>query len=219
MALTVKEGKSFDPVPAGMHYGICTWLYDLGTQNVDYAGKSKKQAHVLISWELPDVRIDVEVNGVTVNMPRMFSKEFNASLDKRATLRKILEGWRGSPFSKDELSGFDLRNILKKCCLLQVIHQEKEDGGTKAVLQSVVPLMAGMTGKTAENPIRFFEFGTSTEIPENTPEWIVNRMKESEEWKDFGKTLAEEPKKPAFMTEEVAPPADVDGNDNNKPPF
>ena len=222
MALTIKEGKTFEPVAAGMHFGICTWLYDVGTQETDFQGKKKKQEHVIVSWELPDVRIDVDLNGTTFNLPRMFSKEFNASLNKRASLRKILEGWRGRPFSKEELQGFDLRNILNKCCLLQIIHQEKEDGGTKAVLQSVVPLMAGMTGKTPETEVRFFEFGTSTEIPEGTPEWILNRLKESEEWGQFGKTLSgdgDEPKKPAFMTEAVAPPDEVDDGNGNKPPF
>lgn len=218
MALIIKETKSYDPIPADIHMGVCVWLYDVGTHENQYGKKSRRG---IISFELPEVRIDIDHDGQVLNLPRMISKEYTLSLHKKANLRLHLEAWRGSVFSPEELKGFDLQKILGKNAMLQVVHEQKDNGEIRAKLNAILPLYKGLTGKEPENPIRFFSFDESTEIPENTPEWIVNRMKEADEWAQFAKTLAAseaEPRKPAFMNEEAAPPADKD-DDNGKPPF
>jgi len=212
MALLAKESKSYDPIPADIHHAIAVWLYDIGTTENKWGKKSRR---VVISWELPDVRIQIDHEGVVLDLPRMFSRTYPLTLGKKAGLRKDLETWRGRAFSAEELKGFDVKNVLGKNCMLQIIHETKEDGDIKAKLLSIIPLVKGLTGKTPETDIRYFEFGASNEIPENTPEWIVEEMKKSDEWQQFGKTLAGtegEPKKPAFMTEAAAPPADSNGD-------
>lgn len=217
MAFIIKETKSYDPIPADIHMGVCVWLYDVGTHENQYGKKSRRG---IISFELPDVRIDIEHDGEALNLPRMISKEYTLSLHKKANLRLHLEAWRGSVFSPEELKGFDLQKILGKNAMLQVVHEQKDNGEIRAKLNAILPLYKGIVGKEPETAVRFFAFGESTEIPEGTPEWIVNRMKESDEWAQFGKMLApaeEEPRKPAFMTDAAAPPADKD--DDGKPPF
>ena len=215
MALIAKETISYEPIPADIHHAVSVWLYDLGT-SLNKWGNMKRR--VVISWELPNVRIEIDHDGVKLNVPRIFSKTYPLTLGAKADLRKDLQAWRGRSFSAEELKGFDVRNVLEKNCMLQFIHETKESGEIKAKLTSIIPLVKGLTGKTPETDVRYFEFGISTEIPEGTPKWILDEMKKSEEWGQFGKTLSggDEPKKPAFMNEAVAPPADAD---NDKPPF
>ena len=213
MALMVKETKSFDPIPADMHHGIAVWLYDVGTHSYDFKGRTITSRKAILSFEIPDLRIEIEHEGKTLNLPRMISKEFTLSLGKKAKLRPLLETWRGRPFTSEELAGFDLQKVLGVNAMLQVIHEEK-DGDTYARLNAILPLYKGLPPKQPENPIRFFTFGESTEIPEGTPEWIVKRLADSEEWAKFGKSLtpdeSAQPAKPAFMNDAVAPPADTE---------
>jgi len=57
-----------------------------------------------------------------------------------------------------------------------------KDGKTYANIASITPLPKGFTKQPPENPIRFFSFEDSTEIPEGTPPWIIEIIKESKEW-------------------------------------
>lgn len=47
---------------------------------------------------------------------------YTASLAEKAVLRRDLENWRGRPFSREELAGFDLFRILGTACQLIVTH-------------------------------------------------------------------------------------------------
>ena len=177
---TDKGGSDFEPISQGLHHAICNGLYDLGTQfNETFGNWSHK---VLICWELPEERIDIEKDGQKLNLPRATSKRYTLSLGEKANLRKDLETWRGKAFTAQELSGFDVKNILGKNCLLQIIHRTKGDK-TYANVSAVMPLMKGTSSKESENPIRYFAFGDSNEIPEGVPEWITKEIQASKEWK------------------------------------
>ena len=183
MGINVKEngGGSYDPVPQGMHQAVCYAVYDLGTQFSEKFGKSMKK--VLIMWEIPEERIDIQRkdSGEIVNLPRAISKEYTASLHQKSNLRKQLEAWRGRAFTAEELAGFDLVKLLGVNCMLQVIHQTKGDK-TYANVETVVPLMKGMTKKNPENSTKWFSFEDQTEIPDGTPEWVVKKIEAAEEW-------------------------------------
>lgn len=183
MGLTAKDkgGDDFEPIPEGMQHGICYGLYDLGTQRTEFQGTPKKIHQVLLVWELPEIRIDLERDGgETENLPRSISKRYTLSLHKKANLRKELESWRGKTFTELELEGFNLQKLLGVNCTLQIMHNKKEDR-TYSNISNVLPLLSHPQ-KQPENPIRFFSFEDHTNIPEGTPDWISDIIKNAEEW-------------------------------------
>lgn len=183
MSLTAKEPentKDYDPIEEGMHHAICYALYDIGSQTTPFSDKPVEQ--VVLIFELPDERIQLEKDGEEVDLPRAISSIFRNSLHKKANLRKFLESWRSKKFTKEELTGFDLRNILGVNCMLQVLHKEKENGNKFAYIQNIVPLMKGMEKRKTENQLVDFDINLDKEIPINTPEWVKDKIKASVEW-------------------------------------
>lgn len=180
-ARDTSDGNGFDPVSQGMHKAICYGVYDLGTQFNEYFGKSSHR--VLIQWELPEERIDVDRDGETVNLPRAQSKMYTLSLHEKANLRKDLESWRGRSFTAEELAGFDLQKLLGVDCQIQVIHKKKDDK-TYANVSLVIPGIG--KHQETENPQRFYSIDDhGTDIPDGTPEWIEKIIKDSDEWQSL----------------------------------
>ena len=182
MGITATEGgggQDFDPIEEGMHHAVCYAVYDLGTQRNDKFNKSERK--IAVVWELPEQRIELERDGVTVELARSKSKKYTLSLHKKANLRKDLESWRGQSFTEVELEGFDITKLLGINCMMQIIHEKKDDK-TYANIASIVPLMKNMEKKKTENDVVFFSFQDHTAIPDGTPEWIIDMIKESPEW-------------------------------------
>ena len=181
----VPDGKSFDPIPEGVYVAVAYAIYDIGTQHNKFYDKHIRQ--VLIAWELPDCRSEFEREGKMMNLPRAISQKYTLSLHMKAQLRKDLEAWRGAAFTKDELAGFDLKNILGAACQLQVIHNQSKDG-TKvyANIKALMALPKGVMRPKAENPLKWFSFdeALTEELPEDMPAWIAEIIHESAEWKE-----------------------------------
>jgi len=176
---TDKGGSSFPPIPEGQHYAITTAIYDLGTQlNEKFGNYAQK---VLIQWELPDERIDIEKDGETLNLPRATSKQYTLSLHEKATLRKDLESWRGKSFTEKELDGFDVLVLAGIPCMLQIIHR-KVDTKTYANIVTITPVPRGMPKREPENPIRTFSLEDNDSFPEGMPQWIQDIVQKSEEF-------------------------------------
>ena len=181
------SNEDFDPIEAGVHQAICIRYYDLGTQYMEKFETSARK--VLLMWEVPDSRIQIE----NKDLPRAISKEYTLSLHRKANLRTDLESWRGKGFTDNELEGFDLDSILGANCMLNIIHKTN-DRGTFANIASIMPLMKTMKKQEPENPIVCFSFDNpEIEIPENTPEWIETKIKNSEEWRTFNDYRYSEP--------------------------
>ncbi len=131
MGLMAKSsGSSRTPAPAGTHVAVCFGLIDLGTQVGNYEGKDTRRHQVWIWWELSD---EVTEDGKPVTVGGFYT----ISLHEKATLRKMLESWRGRPFTPDELNGFHLSNIVGKPCMLSIIHETKRDGNVREKITSV----------------------------------------------------------------------------------
>jgi len=185
MGLIAKEngGGNFDPVPEGVHLATCYSIFDLGTHFDEKFGKS---AHsIVICWELPQERIDVEKDGERMNLPRAISKKYTLSLNEKANLRRDLQTWRGRAFTPEELAGFDLAKVLGKSCQLQVIHTVKGEK-TYSNIAAIMTLPKGSTPPPIENPQRFYSINDNGEnIPDGTPEWIKEIIRASDEWGCF----------------------------------
>ena len=125
MSLTAKESISrIPPMPEGVYTAVCYSVVDVGHQ---YSEKYEKDSHkVVVSWEIPEQRVDVERDGKKLNLPRVISKRYTLSLGDKAILRKDLEAWRGKAFTGPELGGFALEKLIGAACQLQVIHTQKD---------------------------------------------------------------------------------------------
>jgi hypothetical protein len=145
MGLTATDtggGNNYPPCPTGLHHAVCYAVYDLGTQHNDMFNTDQHKC--IIVWELPNERIDVEIDGVKTSMPRAISDQYTVSLSEKSKLRPILESWRGRGFTNQELIGFDIFSVLKANCMLNIIHKPKQNGDTKAVISSVTPIPKGI---------------------------------------------------------------------------
>lgn len=171
MPIIAKESSSnrdFIPAPAGVHPAVCCDVVDLGVLEVTFGGKTKKQHKVRVVWQIEEVMAD--------NKPYLVQKRYTLSLHEKAALRKDLESWRGRPFTPEELSGFDLENLIAAPALLNVVHNPGREGGVFANIASIMKLPKGMTQLTVHDYIRVCERKTeATETwngaPVTDPSW------------------------------------------------
>lgn len=176
MSLTLSAvTKSTETTPAGTCAARCYQIVDLGHQTTSFEGEVKVVPQVRITWELAELMED--------GRPFSISREYTASFGPKANLRKMLEAWRGRPFTTEELNSFSLENVLGAPCMLSVIHKPSKDG-TKvyANVGSVVALPKGMPCPEPVNPPVKFDIGNFDEAVFNAfPEWLRAKILLSKE--------------------------------------
>lgn len=180
MSLTTsaKGGASIAPLEPGTYPAICYGLIDIGVQyNETYKNSSPK---VIIMWEIPGETITIEGE----KKPRVMSQIYTSSLNERAALRRDLALWRGRDFTEAELASFDLKTIVGVPCLLTVVQREY-NGRTYANIGGVTKMAKGMEKPKGTLEKVIFDLDTDPlgKIDE-LPEWIQERIKKSETYKD-----------------------------------
>lgn len=126
------EGKTFTPAPAGSHVAVCVDVADLGVWDETWEGESKRTPKLRLVFEIDEKRPEDGKRYVVGAM-------MTASLGKKANLRKLLDQWRGRPFTDEELKGFDTERLIGASALLTLVHAPKGDK-TYANISSAVPL-------------------------------------------------------------------------------
>ena len=139
-------GKDFDPVPEGSHLAVCDMFVDLGLQDTNFGTKHK----IYLRWQIPSLRSKWTKDDVEYEGPMAIGSKFTLSLHEKASLRKILQSWRGKAFSAEELKKFDVTTILGKPCLITVTHEPKDGGGVYANVGAVAKLPPGVPAPTLE---------------------------------------------------------------------
>ena len=223
MGLIVKAegGKTYDPIPEGVHVAVCYSLVDLGTQHNRHYDKYVRE--VMVTWELPHVRAEFKRDGTMVNLPRAISNKYTQSLHKKASLRKDLEAWRGKAFTKADLDGFDMKAVLGAACQLQVIHNTSADGEkVYSNVKAIMGLPGGMEAPKSENPLVYFSFDDckTDELPADLPTWLCEIIAESKEYgerKEASNRIPEATNEPEIIRdvapagpEQSEPPAGID---------
>lgn len=147
--LPAPDDKTFQNVPEGNHIAVCYRVIDLGTIRGEYMGKENFRRKVLISWEIPDEKMED-------GRPFTIGQRFTWSMSEKAQLRKILESWRGKAFTEADFGpqGFDIINIIGAGCMLNVVHEAK-NGKTYANIASVAKLPKGMNAPAPTNQRSF----------------------------------------------------------------
>jgi len=181
MSLTVKETSNYVPPPAGTHYGRCFGVVDLGTQPSDMYGPKPR---IMLMWELPNERVEYEEDGKKKERPQTISKEYGASLGTKADLRKHLDAWRGKPFSKEELEGFHLPNIIGAPCVITIQHKPKAAGGISAKVVAVAAVPKGtIVPDLFHKKVAFdIQDGNESDSFKALPEWVQKKVSNCLEW-------------------------------------
>ena len=172
-------GGNYEPIPEGTYTAICYSIIDLGMQVNEKFGNSSHK--VMFTWELPDETINIDGE----DKPRAISKEYTLSLGEKANLRKELEAWRGKAFTKEEMDGFDVKNVLGKPCQIQIIHKTSATGNVRANISAIMGLPKGMKLGEPTNPTLYFDMTDpkALELFDTLPEWIRTKVAASETWR------------------------------------
>jgi len=190
MALTISESQKMErKLPeAGATVGMLFSLVDLGTQKQTWDGEEKWMGKVRLSFELPDQLDEYEVveNGKTtkVQKPMVVSIEQTRSLGEKASLRKLLEQWRGQTFTSKELQAFSLKNLLGKPAMLTLIHKTSQAGRAYCAIAGASKLPKGMKAPAnTTNAQMYYEIeqGEGGQFSE-MPEWLQDKIRASKEF-------------------------------------
>lgn len=190
MYMPPNQDANFTPPPAGTHLAVCYRVIDLGTQQIEWNQTIKHQRKVLISWELPDERMEDDA-------PFTVHQRYTLSSSERAKLRKDLEAWRGRKFREEDFGpgGFDIQDIIGCGCLLSLVHNEKGDR-TYTNINSVSALAKGMTVPDPINERVYFSLDDKPldgDVLESLSEGIQNAIKSSPEYMEQVRTNSEPP--------------------------
>jgi hypothetical protein len=136
--------SSFTPVPPGMHLARCYRIVDLGTQKSEYQGEIKYLHKLMIQFEVHGEDDNGKTLITSKGEPLSISKNYTNMLGEKASLRKDLAGWRGRDFTKEELKGFLLKNILGHWAMLSIAKAIGNNGKEYTNIMSVNPVPAAI---------------------------------------------------------------------------
>lgn len=166
-------GGDFKRVSAGTHLGVCNMVADIGLQPGSALHPDPKR-QVVIRWEIPSERVEFERDGQKHEGPMTISRTFTASMNEKAALRQLLESWRGRKFTNEEAAKFDVSSILGKPCLLNISESTKGDK-TYSNVAGVSPLIKGMAGAVAENPLLYYADDNRRSF-DHLPPWVKEKI-------------------------------------------
>jgi len=190
MALTISESaKQERKLPeAGATVGVLYSIVDMGHLKTNFDNKEKWTPKVRFTFELPDQTDEYEVveNGKTtkVQKPMVVSIEQTRSLGEKASLRKLLEQWRGQTFTSKELQAFSLKNLLGKPAMLTLIHKTSQQGRQYCAIAGASKLPKGMKAPASTiNDTIYYEIeeGEGGQFPD-MPDWLQEKIRASKEF-------------------------------------
>jgi hypothetical protein len=167
-------------IPAGNHLARCYGMVQIGTIIEEQGIYKGKEAHkVRISWETPHECHDFG-QGL---QPFAIHKEFTLSMNEKATLRKMLESWRGKSFTEDEAKAFDITKLLSKPCMINVIHKTSSSNNTYADISSIATLPKGLECPAQVNASIELSFDNwNGALFDSLPDFLKDKIKKSKEY-------------------------------------
>lgn len=155
---------------------------------------NKSARKVRLVWEIAGETVTID----NKEMPRQIFKDFTASFDDRSNLRKMLQSWRGKPFTPEELKNFDLPNLLGACCLLQLIHKTSERNNVYVAVENIMALPKG-TAKPQASKTACFDLDDPKNygVFETLPRYTQEAIAQAEGFEQTGLTLPERQTRPS----------------------
>lgn len=198
MKLRNKVKPSVPQLEPGTYFGVCVGVYAIGEQESTFNGKTKYVEQIIMTFEIPSETVEVDGE----QKPRHLStRPLTASTSENGNFRKFLRSWRGRDFSSDdEMLDFEIKNVLGKSAMLNVVQNDKGYSNIDAIL----PLPKGVPDPTTSTALMTFDVEEwDDEQFKALPEWIQEKIQNSTQYRqehapdcavDFPKTDdAEEP--------------------------
>jgi hypothetical protein len=169
--------EDYERPAVGVYPARCIQVVELGTHMREWKGEPKEAKEILIVWELSN---ELMQDG----RPFVVSWKGTNSLSDRANLYKMLVSWRGQAFTEEQLECFEMKNILDKQCMVNLVAVKTKKGKEFITVSTVMPLPKGMN--CAERVNELVDFGIGDYLkPEYNKlyPWVQNIVKESIEVK------------------------------------
>lgn len=165
-----KQSFSSEVASKGLCKATISGIFDIGKQvRKSYDGKTpdKIQREFVFLFELDENRSD--------GKPFVLSQRYNATLDDRANLRKLISNVVGEITKEQEAEGFDTQSLIGRSCYVLVDHYKRKDGKNGAKLKgSPMPLKKGETDSKVQGDGK-------------PPKWVVEVAKGAVEMPDWAK--------------------------------
>lgn len=187
MAIFAEQNSTTrEPIEAGLHLARCYKMLEVGTvqENMVINGKPtiKTLKKVRIGWEFPELtKVFDEAKGP---QPLVLDNEYTLSMGDKANLRKMLESWRGAPYTDEQAVRVDITKLLGQPCMINLTHKKAQNGKTYEVIASVVPVPKQMTCPPQVNPTvqLSYDDNWNQQLFESLPAFITDKMKTSVEY-------------------------------------
>ncbi|WP_128545105.1 phage replication initiation protein, NGO0469 family [Larkinella soli] len=180
-------------VPEGNHIARCYMMVEVGKVMETFEGSDPRLTpKAILGWELPmKKKVFSAEKG---EEPFTITKEYSLFMSEKANLRKDLESWRGKVYTEEQARKVDITAILGHPCMLNIVHKASKTGKIYAKIASITPMPEGFTCPAQITPTLLFSWDSFTPAKlAALPEWIQNKLKESEQYR---KLMGEENPQP-----------------------
>lgn len=135
----IARRDSKPPHPDGAYPAVCVDVIDLGEAVDTYQDKTSVVPKLAIVFQ-------TNAEDPETGAPLEIHIEVSNSFGNKSKLRKLLESWRGKPYTDDEArAGVPIHKLEKANATLNVMHKTaKTSGNTYAIIDSVMPPMKGI---------------------------------------------------------------------------
>lgn len=170
------RGGDFEEPPVGTHLARCYGIIDLGTSMTDFLdknGKPKSRSQIMARFELPE---ELMSDGRPFSVAAFWTNSTN----EKATLRIVLDTWRGRPMTNEEADRFDLNKIVGVPGLVTLGKNQKG----KIKVMGVGPLMKNQKCPPQVNTTSVLwldEF--DRDVFDKLPDGLRDIIKRSDEYK------------------------------------
>lgn len=177
MAINFKnEKKPKELLPAGAYIATLYSVVQFGTMNGEYKGKATKKNKIRLTWELPEElrEFDGEMK------PMVVGKTYTASIFEQAKLRPIVEGILGE-INEDT---FSIESLVGKACMVQLAPAEYLGNEYMDVVSATqLPKSVPAPKQINDSVYLDYQESWSDEVYANLPQWMKDKMADSEEMK------------------------------------
>ena len=166
MSLTSKTyggGGDFKAVPSGTHIACLYLLVDIGWQATNFGDKEQ----IVLGFELPSCTLDD-------GRPMIIYRTLTNSMHEKATLRLMIESWRGKQLAPAEAENFDLRAIVGHHCQLSIVHKDS-NGTTFSNIKAVTGLPQGLPVPARVNDIVIYDMDEGERL-DAVPKWLQEKI-------------------------------------------
>lgn len=178
-------GADFEVPEAGNYLARCFQMVEVG-HILAFKDDKKKTHKVILGFELPTLMAEFKAG--EGEKPYYVNKEMTLSLNKKASMRKFLEDWRGKPLTEEEASEFELTVLVGAPCWLNIKHRQgKGDKADRTYLDiaGIAPLKkserATMPAQVNKSQVLAYD-AFDWNLLGTLPNYIQDKIKSADEY-------------------------------------